>query len=333
MSKSARWCFTVNNPGQYRPQWDPTIMQYMIWQLERGASGTLHIQGYVRFNSPRTLAAVKNCLVCQEAHVEVANGTEEQNKEYCSKAASKEAGPFEFGHYDPSKGKKGKRTDIIELKDAIKKGATMAELAESHPEALVRYPSGVQVLRQALLGEGPKTRDVTVHILWGPTGTGKTHRVRTAFDKVYAVSPGRDPWGRYQGEDVVLFDEFDWSSWPLDRMKEYLDKWPVALDCRYMDKTARWTKVFIIANTDPRNWYSLSAQSSRDALFRRIWKITEVTSQDQDVELIPPVAVPAPVPAAPASTPVLAADGDGASSAGLARTDSVSLQDYIEVSD
>jgi len=43
MSRSRTWCFTVNNPERWRPEWDAAKMDYLIWAMERGESGTLHV--------------------------------------------------------------------------------------------------------------------------------------------------------------------------------------------------------------------------------------------------------------------------------------------------
>jgi len=42
---SLRWCFTINNPGDFRVAFVPAQMEFLVWQLERGEAGTVHIQG------------------------------------------------------------------------------------------------------------------------------------------------------------------------------------------------------------------------------------------------------------------------------------------------
>ncbi len=38
------WCFTVNNPGDWLPVLGDAVT-YVVWQLERSESGTVHFQG------------------------------------------------------------------------------------------------------------------------------------------------------------------------------------------------------------------------------------------------------------------------------------------------
>ena len=80
-----RWCFTLNNPAAWRPVFKPEHMAYLVYQLERGENGTLHVQGYVRFHNRKRIQTVKNVLDSQGVHLEFARGAEEQNKHYCSR--------------------------------------------------------------------------------------------------------------------------------------------------------------------------------------------------------------------------------------------------------
>lgn len=336
--KTARWCFTINNPGTYTPRWDITSMAYMVWQLERGINGTPHIQGYVRFKNAKNLQGAKNALNCTEAHMEAAQGTEEQCRNYCTKAETRIGNPVEHGTYDPTKGVKGKRTDLDSVAALCLRGATISEIATQAPSTFIKYPQGIAALREAVRPPVPRERDIFVHILWGATNTGKTHRVRMTIapENLYVVSPGRDPWGRYEGQDAICFEEFDWSKWPIDQLKELLDKWPVQLDCRYTNKSARWTKVFILGNNDPQSWYFGASQRDRDALMRRIHRITEVTSQDQQVDLLPVIApaAPPPVPTPMLDAPAPAGDGADIAPTQLVRHNATGfLQASIEISD
>ena len=244
-----RWTWTLNNPGDFRPHWDPLTMHYMIYSLERGAEGTPHLQGYTRFSKRLRLNAAKGLLGSQDFHLEKSNGSEKDNHDYCSKTDDTHlAGPWEFGTYKPEAGNKGTRNDLKQACALIASGGSLKQLARTQPEIIVKYPTGIEKLIQLAATDVPTQRDIWVHILWGPTNTGKTHRVLTAFPTAYSAPAGRDPFGMYQGEQVLLIDEFDSKDWDLNLMKKVLDKWPLQLSCRYLNKCARWTIVFIISN-------------------------------------------------------------------------------------
>ena len=288
MAQSKRWCFTINNPGAFRPAYMPAVVDYMVFQLERGENGTEHLQGYLRLKKRSRMAAVKIALGIEAVHLSVAKGNEEQNKLYCTKEDSRIDGPWEHGIYDPLAGKQGSRSDIIAAANSMQQGMSLPQLALTYSDLFIRYPSGMERTRQLLTPAPPLQRQIYCHCLWGPTNTGKTHRVLTTFPLTYTVHPGRGPWDQYQGEEVILFDEFDCSRWPIDLMKQLLDKWRCRLDCRYTDKYAAWTTVFIISNNPPSQWWMLPPTSpDKAALLRRLHKITEVVSQEQEIALTP----------------------------------------------
>lgn len=283
MSRVDRWTFTVNNPDAWRPTWLPDVMHYMIWQLERGEKeNTPHIQGYVRFKTRKHLEAARR-LLSDRAHLEPARGTEAQNKTYCSKPGGSET--TEHGCHDPLAGKQGRRSDLALATEMITNGSSIQCVAQEYPETFVRYHAGLDALQRQLRPPPPATRIVRSVILWGPTATGKTHRVRNLFPAIYSVRSGRGPFDGYNAEDAVLFDEFRPDDWPITDMNMYCDKWPCTLNCRYYNKTALWNYVFICANSDPDGWWPNDSYLLRDAFFRRINAIHEITSINQNIVL------------------------------------------------
>lgn len=84
-----RWCFTLNNPTENETA---TILksikslatQYCIVANELSSTKTKHLQGYVHLAQRKTFATIKRIL-SHRCHVEMARGTDAQNKSYCSK--------------------------------------------------------------------------------------------------------------------------------------------------------------------------------------------------------------------------------------------------------
>lgn len=292
MSENGRktcWCFTVNNPGAWRPLWQPTEMAYLCYEIERGEQGTEHVQGYVRFKTRKAFSTAKH-LIANEAHLEPAKGTEEQNKEYCSKEKN---GTFtEHGEYKPTEGAKrqGQRSDLEVALKKLKEGTPKRQVFAEHPNLLVKYPSGMEKAAEILMGPVPTQRDVHVTILWGETGTGKSHRVRTAFPDAYCCVP--EPVGtfdNYSGQSVVIMDEFDPVNMPVHVWNCLADKWAYEIKCRYANKQARWTHLIVCSNWNPMTWYATALQSQRSAAERRmqppIGRVYEVLSREQEVNL------------------------------------------------
>ena len=50
---STRYVFTINNPEAPldTAAWEAAGVRHAVWQLERGAEGTPHLQGYIALKS------------------------------------------------------------------------------------------------------------------------------------------------------------------------------------------------------------------------------------------------------------------------------------------
>jgi len=265
---SKRWMICIFR-HQVPNGWDPSffiaantdIIDYAVWQEERcPKTGSYHWHIYLRLKLRRRMISVKNLCPKNQAGVITANfkkclGNEEQCRNYCTKPDDRVQEGTEYGTYKPEEGKQGQRSDLIAIRDEIKKGTGMATIAEKYTGDFLRYHNGIQKLLELLGPQPAVSRDVEVIVLWGPTGTGKTHRVLTNYPDNYQVNPGRDPWGGYRGQETILFDEFKPEAWEVTKMNQYLDKWRLNLDCRYNNKQATWKRVFICSNDPPRNWY------------------------------------------------------------------------------
>ena len=88
-----------------------------------------------------------------------------------------------------------------------------------------------------------------VYYVFGPPACGKTCYVRDTFgDKgLYSVDDYKHPFDGYTSEDIILFDEFR-NSLSLSCMLKYLDIYPCSLPARFYNRTACYTKVFIVSN-------------------------------------------------------------------------------------
>lgn len=99
------------------------------------------------------------------------------------------------------------------------------------------------------------------------------------YANVYKVTNYEHPFDRYNGEPVLLLDEFR-SSLPFGDMLQYLDIYPCRLPARYADKIACYDKVFIVSNIPLSKQYpniQVEDSESWNALVRRINKITQFT--------------------------------------------------------
>ena len=215
----------------------------------------------------------KKNYIGSTAHIEKSRGTPRQNKDYCTKSDTRICGPWEWGQCDTHQ--QGHRSDLDEVCTKITTGVSMRQIAVDHPVTYVRCQRGLQALQHIVI-ESPTWRTITVTVLWGPTGCGKT---RSAYEstpsglpKPYFVVMPAQWWDGYNGQDTIIFDDF-YGQIRMADMLRYLDGYPVQLPVKGGFVWAQWTKVYITSNTDPDSWYT-SVPAETIAAFRR--RVSEV---------------------------------------------------------
>ena len=100
---------------------------------------------------------------------------------------------------------------------------------------------------------------------------------RFGYENVYRVTDWSHPFDNYKSQDVIIFEEF-FSSCRIQDMLNYLDGYPLDLPCRYSNKTACYTKVFINSNIALEYQYTDIQHRYRDtwlAFLRRITCVKE----------------------------------------------------------
>lgn len=265
---SRGWCFTLNNPKKQLKPEEWKEIKYCIWQQEQGENGTVHYQGYVLFNKPQRLAAVKGMV--KRAHWEPRRGTHEQARDYASKAETRMDGPWTIGK-EP---KAGRRVDLESVKADIDAGKTEVEIADDHFEAWCKYERSFRRYKQ--LKEASRQGRTCLYLVWGPPGTGKTRGVRDAFPDLYPYDPDC-PWERYDGHDTVLLDEFSSGHIKFGQLLKLCDFGELILNCKYGSVNFVAKRVFIISNIHPAEWYR--GVPNIAALWRRVDGIAHFTGQ------------------------------------------------------
>lgn len=267
MTKSAKhWCFTVNNPKQtlngctneYCRGFIEEDHKYLCQGIETGEKGTRHIQGYVCFHKRRTLASVKKWL--PTAHWEACKGSPAQNRDYCLKDGSY----CEHGEVPKNQ---GNRTDLDELHETIKNGATIEEIVSNHFGSFLRYQRGIDRVRELYV----QHRDwpMSVYVYWGETGTGKTRRAVEEHPGAY-FKDGSDWWDGYESHETVIWDEFYGGACKLSFFLRLTDRYPLRVPVKGGFRVFRSRTIIFTSNTDPRDWYTFPNEALRSAFERRI---------------------------------------------------------------
>ncbi|QQL09578.1 replication associated protein [Marmot associated feces virus 6] len=200
MSRNRNWVFTFNNPYDIEIQMLDKILtsqaDYAIYGEEVGENGTPHLQGYVEWKNAKALSTLKEYN--KKIHWEPRKGTQKQARDYCLKDGKTK----EFGEFKEKN--QGKRSDITEVKEAIKDGKNMREIIE--------VSTSYQSLRTAELllkyMEKPRTVKPVIYWLYGNSGNGKTRLAKEWFPDAYISGKNLKWWEGYDGHKSVIIDDF-----------------------------------------------------------------------------------------------------------------------------
>ncbi len=300
-SSSRKWQITINNPhekGYAHDKLKEILSQFknlIYWCMsdEVGENGTYHTHLYLSCSGAVRFSTMKNRF--EGAHFEMANGTSKQNRDYVFKEGKWEKDKKketnlsdtheEFG--DMPVERQGQRNDLIDLYDMIKNGMSNYEIIEEDPAYMLNIDK-IERARQIVREEKYKDtfRNLEVVYIFGSTGTGKTRGVmeQYGYSNVFRITDYIHPFDSYKGQDIVIFEEFR-SSLRIQDMLNYLDGYPLELPCRYSNKIACYTKVYIITNIDLLEQYeSVQKEYSETwkAFLRRIHKVKQYTVNSVD---------------------------------------------------
>lgn len=307
MSRKTRyWVFTLNLDGTTVQEAteslratslrsglsDSTSIDFAVYQLERGESGTYHYQGYVVWKVRRTRETITRIAAYRPAHWEPRMGSHEQARDYCTKVDTGSNGgrvagtePTVHGSEEGLVRGQGQRTDHENVQTALQEGASEADIAAEHFGWFVRYHGG---LKAALRLQKPhqRARKPRVYVLWGETGAGKSfHARRLAGENAYWVSrptDGQPLW--FDGiarSDNIIFDEFyGWAQ--LDFILRLLDMNPIKL--KVHGDMVDWDGEIVIFTTNVpwREWYRNVSELRLRSLERRLDVIVEFVTAWQD---------------------------------------------------
>ncbi len=268
--------FTWNNPDGAL-YFDPEKMEYLVYQEEIGASGTYHFQGYCELKNRTRMAAIKELLGGPTVHIERRRGTQAEAIAYCKKDDTRiiHTEPYEEG----TPRHQGKRIDLEGFKEAVMHGERKRHLVDDHFGILARYPKFYATLTE--LNRPRRSSDLTVTLLYGETGTGKTRHVVDRFgdNPEFWRTPINNgtPWfDGYDGHTIVLFDDFAGAAnhFTLNSLLQLLDRYPIQVPTKGSHTWWMPNEVFITTNILPKDWYKWENRGEQyKALARRISKV------------------------------------------------------------
>lgn len=270
------------------------VFDAAVGQPEKGESGYRHYQifaqrGRIRFG---TLKKKLSAVGLDDAHMEPRKGSVSEAVGYCSKEKTRDGEGFEFGQIDRHEREdshQGERTDLARLKARAEAGETVNQILLSEDgAAAARYLGWLRATCEAAQAKRCRTavrEDLEVCYIWGETGTGKTTYVyeNEGIGDTYTVTDYAHPFDQYEGERVLLLDEYT-GQFSLPVSLKILDKWPVQLSARYANRWAAYTRVWVVSNIPPSELYTYAPLEQRKAFFRRFAHFYRMNSNHELVE-------------------------------------------------
>lgn len=279
---SREWCYTHNNPTddhlrrfrRLRPG-HPSRINYHVFQIEKGKSGTQHFQGYIIFEVRKRLDTVKalfkeiGCSPHLEPRLKTSTPLAAAN--YCKDPSKRDpdyAGfLFEKGAIpeDLAVGQ-GARTDILEIRNAILEGqsptillgddrffGTVFRMWKSFDRLYGIVQRNANLVRKA----------PAVLALFGASRCGKSDVLARIANQssIYYLPVGSSGTLWFNDYDPAVHDtlainEFSGSMLPLGEFLRFFDGTPLIVNTKGGQVPFLFRKIIITANAHPKQWYN-----------------------------------------------------------------------------
>lgn len=204
-------------------------------------------------------------FIGEKAHIEPTMGTKEQVEEYINKTGVfEEKGEVIIARAQQGDlvGKKGRRTDLEIIREAIDSGMTWQEVRRLKDSFFDNRITTIikNMYFDKRSQETPFKRQVNVHWLCGLSGSGKTGIIYELIEKygegnVYLISDYQNPFDGYAGESVIIMDEFR-GQLPYYTVLGLLEGYKKEVHCRYANVLGLWTEVYITTVKSPEEVYA-----------------------------------------------------------------------------
>lgn len=268
LNQARNWCFTDFEFLDWNKIYSEysDIIRYVCWGEEIcPKTKRKHLQGWIQFTTKRTLGGVKRICRSKEIHLEACWGDEFSNDKYCKKDNKfTQLGKFLS---------QGARTDLEMIRKLIADDTPIKQIADDYFDTWCRNYKAFKEYREMVLQEKYKNfRNVTVEVIQGKTGQGKT---RAAMEEATYKINADDLqwWDGYNGQRCILIDEYS-GQVPITKMLNLLDGYQLRLPIKGGHTYAYWNKVYITTNKDWDDWHPNAFDEHRNALKRRITKWT-----------------------------------------------------------
>lgn len=282
-SMSKQWCYTLNSPTRRAVQNLRTVrhstkpaVEYHVFQLETGASGTLHVQGFICLAKRAQLSTVKT-LLGGNPHLEPTLGTPAQAAAYCKDPAKRDPRHadfcYEWGTMPKESNGQGQRNDIAAFKASLDAGTPMGVLVHEQFSTWVRHYKAFDKYRTEFVHK-PRSEKSIVFVFDGETGCGKS-AAAFAFKGAFPVPPGSSNTTWFDGYDpdvnpTVIFDDMHGGRVSWTELLRLTDKYPMTVNSKGAHIQFRPRAIVFTSNSEPVDWYKHEVIPDKGPFLRRI---------------------------------------------------------------
>jgi len=237
---------------------DPIHYDYLIIGEETcPTTGKKHLQCFIQLKTVCRLQKIKNMIGDPEAHIETMKGTALQASEYCKKEGKfKEWGTLRFI---------GQRTDLDSIKkNVIDTGRIDISIVNNYQQ--LRFAEG-------LLKYTEKKRNWKTRVIWiyGPTGTGKTHKaIELSGDNYFISNKSLEWWDGYNGHKNVIIDDYRTEFCKYSELLRILDRYPYRVMFKGGSTELLAEQIVITAPQHPQAMWNGKTDEDLNQLLRRI---------------------------------------------------------------
>ena len=274
--RARAWAFTINNYTSV-----PTVLQqgmrYLVVGEEVSPSGTPHLQGYVVFNNPVQNPHRYFLQHGPQGHFEVAQGSPDQNIEYCKKEdnfhefvgeAGRPQDRADQGHHGRGQGHHGRgqghhgRVGRLLEKEEWQRSWDLAKegkIEDISPRKRIRHLSSFMKVQSMF---PPKLEPIErLNNIWikGPSGSGKSRWVDQTYPYCYRKLNNKW-WQGYNMSNpehkVVVCEDVHPDSWTdLPQLKIWADHYPFIAEVKGGSLMIRPEIIIVTSNYTPEQCF------------------------------------------------------------------------------
>lgn len=180
------------------------------------------------------------------------------------------------------------RSDLKALVEAIHNGTTNSQLQmdDALRHIYFKYQKHTRTYRATMLKSSVSlVMNVSVGVIWGDPGTGKSYYALTQYPDAYTpiITKNGTLWfDNYTGQDTLILDDYN-GEIQLRDFKRLTDNYKMMLPIKGGTTWKAWSTVIITSNYAPNTWYN----KYDGALQRRLNVIDHWTGTYPDVTKVP----------------------------------------------